>query len=948
MRKQNKILALTFAAIVGGTAFAGYSSSLSSGKEKEEPGNRSNISAPVYFRQGKSNIDRNFMGNSERIDTFLNSLRRILADSSLRITDVTVTGLASVEGGYSRNMQLAGERADALASLMVREGGLPQSLIHTVNGGENWDGLLAMVEESNDIPDKRAVLDLLYKKTAPRDSVKRVLMNMNGGRPWRYMYANFFPTLRTGAGGVGSERHISPLSQSNLQLLRQSLIEAGYDPAMLDKIGLGENAVSMKNSDVEGILRKLQGMMSPEKYDEMSHQAFEGMLRQNDELTDINWTLLRKLIAQSNIEKKDSILMIIDNVPAAAGREKMLRQLNNGKSYREIERLYPELLVSKMNAESNSAEAEVRRSITILRYMLAGSGIEGSDMIAEALKNETTLAGMQRIIDGLRTDPRYSRLIEEAGIPDSETFARISAEERTVKGKIATLRYLLAGSGIEGSEKVVAALREAKTLSEQKKVIDSIQNDPKYKAIFEKAGITNTAEIQNAAAGQEDIRKKIESLCYMLAGSGIEGSGKIAASLESAKTVAEQQKIIESLRKDSRFNALLEKAGIPDAAVFAQAAAGNADSGRSRLVEENWTRLRELISTSGISASEKRKLLGIIDSTPNSAERLTKINQIASKETRELINGVFFTDLLYGLSEDSKKNWAIVEKAVRESDIAGKEEILAILSEYPAGEERIEILKSLGNGEVWNRVREKALSSLLLDSEETSSRPVSGITLSFETVKPELEKKIPEVKQNVAAEVKKVKVIKEKRKKPEKTKKISIDIETDLGRDIGLQPGFKLGGPTPNLSVGVNFAGNWGVQGSLAYCNWNALAGDNSLFAVTAYGFEGRYWFGKKYRYRGIYAGVYFTGGDFDVQDKDLTRGDTGTYWNAGIAGGYLLRIGTTGFIIDLGLRLGYRSASYDAYTIGHGHYEGHFYRDETLSGGAFSPAIRLGIGYRF
>lgn len=797
---------IALAVFFGASALTAYSTSLSERPQRAVEDRTSagkHLTAPVYFRQGRSNIDRSFMGNQARIDTFLNSLRRILADTTIRITDVTVTGLASVEGKYARNRQLAGQRAEALANLLVREGGLSKSLIQTVNGGENWDGLRAMVEASSDIPDKQAVLDIFKRKGFNRDSLKYTLMYYKGGRAWMYMYEKFFPTLRTGAGGIGSERQISMLGKHNLQRLREVLLNAGYDSAMLERLGLCENLSSLKNTDVEKILNKLKDIVSPEEYERLSLLALEWMLLQSDEMSDINWKLLREYIAQSDIEGKDSILLIIDNVPAAAGRERELRRLNGGWSYREIERLYPELLV-------------------------AGSGYASREAV----------------------------------------------------------------------EKVTACV----------------------------------ARLQR-----------------MLVGSGIKGSRQLAASLVSAKNMTEQQKIIESLRKDPRYKVLVEKAGIPDASVFAQAQAGDSVTpGRSVMVAENWRRLKDFISASGITEGEKRRLLEIIDNTADPFERFRKINQAASAEMRNLIKRAFFSDLLYGLSSASRQNWEIVEKIVRNSDFEGKEEVLKIIREYPAGLDRIEALRRLNGGKVWNRVRELVMSSLLLDSEKRETLPVSGISLTFEsasTGKSE-EPDVSDVSRNVSASVDGVSDISEKRIASAKTSKVSVDITTDLVRDAGVQPGFIFGGPTPNLSLGINFAGHLAIQVSAAYCNWNALTGDKGLFAVTGYGGEIRYMFGKKYRYNGIYTGLCFTMGDFDVQEKDLTRGDTGTYWNAGISAGYLLRLG--GFIMDFGVRLGYSSASCDGYLIGHGNYEGHFYREGSFTEGKFSPAVRIGIGYRF
>lgn len=1204
-KRINSTAIIAFTAIMGASSMTGFSSSVA---VKSDAGQLSQISAPVYFRQGNSKIDRNFMDNRSRIDSFVNNLRKILSDTTCRITEIRVTGLASVEGGLKRNNQLAGERAEALARLVAKESGIDRSLIHVVNGGENWEGLLAMTLESDDIPDKEAAVEVLSWEGASRDSIKNALMTLKGGKAWKYMYEHFFPVLRTGAGGAGRERRISSLGKDNFRRLGDALTKLGADSAIVEKVNRQDATSADDYETVDKTIEMLKNNTAPEEFAEISHKAVDGMLQQSDESSKVNWDLLREYISGSDIEYKDSVLNIIDSVPAAAGRERMLRALNGGMVYKEIEKLYPQLLnpgvdssaalaeiAAKENslktkismlqdmirgvkvpesrkvvesldsaktiseqqrvinsmredpnyvdilekaeipddsefteaaakesdlkarvsmlkyliggsgipgceavvasldsvagisdvkdiinnlrgdtrynefieiadipdvptlAEASSQEVMLKYKVSLLRYMLTGCGIPGADDIAQtieksatteerqevvetlkkepvygvimqiaeipdpipqdadetqkkeldskfsmlqymltgakipgsdnvaaSLDNVTDLAGQQKIVNALREDPRYDEFLVSADLPDDSVFAEAVAREREMKSKISLLQNLLVGAGIEGGDKVAESLDTVTTISGQREIIDNLRGDSRYTPLMEIAGVPESSAFEYAARKEAELNSRIAVLRQMLTGSEIPGCEAVLASLEGAASLEAQQEIIDNLREDSRYTALLEKAEIPDKETFAeivevvrnpslalQDIGSPVTEGRMALVTDNWRRIRDMISEDEIPEDEKMKLLEIIDGTSGSSERLEKLLEACSPEVREKFSVDYFPELLYGLSPTAIQNWAIVEKAVKDSDMDNKEEIMKIMQTLPAGEERVQALVNLDGGRIWDEVREQAFAPLLLDYELATASSESGMTATFEQApllaRTDVDGKTEQTAVDgpadaVGKEEDGVEVDKDLQNEADNTiiptfntneerkdrSGISVDILTDVVRDAGLQPGFKLGSPLPNIAVGVNVLRQWSVQVSAAYSNWNAFGGGNKLFAMTDYGVEARYWLDKEGSFSGFYAGVYGAVGDFDVQKKDLTTGQTGTWWNAGASGGYLLKLGETGWIFDFGLRLGYRSAQCDDYTIGHGYYEGHYYLDQKVTRGAFTPSVKIGIGYRF
>lgn len=159
------------------------------------------VSTPIYFRIGESRIDTTFEGNRYRLMLFMDSLNKVLADSSYVVTRICVQGTSSPDGNKSRNLQLAGERAEALAGYVRSHAPQVADKVHSVNGGENWDGLRELIEAS-DMPDKEAMLRLMDRYADDRSACKRAMQYYDGSKPWLYMYEHFFPALRMGGGGI--------------------------------------------------------------------------------------------------------------------------------------------------------------------------------------------------------------------------------------------------------------------------------------------------------------------------------------------------------------------------------------------------------------------------------------------------------------------------------------------------------------------------------------------------------------------------------------------------------------------------------------------------------------------------------------------------------------------------------------------------------------------------
>ena len=754
---------LLLAAFTLGGFIPGYGQAASSSAgDASEPGQ---VSAPIYFQIGKSTIDPTFMGNREHMERFVKTLREILSNPDYVVNKVRVVGMASPDGTRERNEELAGARARSLADFLIRETGISEDKIDVVNGGENWDGLFAMIEASKDIPDKAKMLEFweLYKDDL--DRLKRNVHYYNGAKAWTYMYQHFFPILRTGAGGTDGEQRLSNLSITNWQRIREVVRDSDLDEQTKQQMQTVISQAEVENkTDAGSVLTQLRALCKDEAvYSKFQDLALESMLAESNAASTNNWALLRERLAASDIEGKEAMLDIIDNVPATRGREQQLRELNGGESYRQIERLYPELL-------TNLSPAEAQRT------------------------------------------------------PD---------DIRPADGK-------------------------------------------------------PTAETTTVSA-------------------------------------------------------------------------------------ENWRMLRDMIAASEMP--DKEQVLEIIDSESDPAVRERKLRELNDGYTDRYIKEVFFPELLYGISPTAKENWSLLEKSVVESDLSNKDKILKIMNNTPPGAEREEALRSIDDGKTWEAISRQSFTELLQNTEQVESSG-TGMSFTFEA-SPAAKERAEELKrqqeekrrQEEEARLAELRRQEEERKAEEERRaaeqrrieaekareaarlaavehrklKASAALKTDFVLWGSLMPGFEMGSFTPNLSAEVYFAKRWSVQLGGAYSNWDALGGDYGLYAVTGVDLEPRWWLKDNGLFRGFYAGIFGTYGDFDLQKKEQETGYTGTYFMGGVTGGWCQVLGRH-LYLEAALRLGFRSAKGDDYTILNDHY----YWDNSESRGKFAPQVRLQLVYRF
>ncbi len=159
-------------------------------------------SVNVRFRIGHRYYDPSLGNNREAMDSFVGKVREAAHAGNLE--RIVVHGYASPDGKPKANERLAQNRCATIANYIITHTGVNPDIVERRPSGIGWSELRHLVDITPDVPSREKVLEIL--DNTPLwvydahgnivDSRKKQLMDLAGGRPWRWMYVNIFPDLR--------------------------------------------------------------------------------------------------------------------------------------------------------------------------------------------------------------------------------------------------------------------------------------------------------------------------------------------------------------------------------------------------------------------------------------------------------------------------------------------------------------------------------------------------------------------------------------------------------------------------------------------------------------------------------------------------------------------------------------------------------------------------------
>lgn len=156
-------------------------------------------SVAVYFRMGRSHFDAAYENNGASMETFIESLRKATGS----VDSVVVRGYVSPDGHYIHD-PLSQKRCDEVAEYITRQTGISPDIVKTEYIGVDWTLLRKLVSETPDVPAREEILDVIDNSPAwiynasgkIIDGRNKRLMNIAGGRPYRWIKTNLFPEFR--------------------------------------------------------------------------------------------------------------------------------------------------------------------------------------------------------------------------------------------------------------------------------------------------------------------------------------------------------------------------------------------------------------------------------------------------------------------------------------------------------------------------------------------------------------------------------------------------------------------------------------------------------------------------------------------------------------------------------------------------------------------------------
>ena len=218
----------------------------------------------VYFRRGYSVLDLSFRDNQQSLDRFIKSLDTLDFGNSRVSMSLIVEGNASPDGIVNANLRLSENRVKNVLEYIRQHMDLPDSLVRVVAEGIDWDGLAERVVNDSRVPGRRQALDILYhtpvwifdERGQIVDGRKKQLMDLEGGRTYRYLLDRHFPELRNAvlrlSYSVDSDSRPAEHSDAVREPELDSLSEAvnGPEPAESSVSAVGESSAESQSPTV--------------------------------------------------------------------------------------------------------------------------------------------------------------------------------------------------------------------------------------------------------------------------------------------------------------------------------------------------------------------------------------------------------------------------------------------------------------------------------------------------------------------------------------------------------------------------------------------------------------------------------------------------------------------------------------------------------------------------
>ena len=149
----------------------------------------------IDFPVGQHTILPNFRRNPVELTRIQDAVRAVVSNPDAQLQRIYLRGWASPEGTAASNQRLSDNRAIALQNHLRNMFGLPVDVFRTSGGGEDWDGLVRLLNENRvHVPNQDRILQII----ATEFDLDRREQQVRAASPagWEIMLRELFPDLR--------------------------------------------------------------------------------------------------------------------------------------------------------------------------------------------------------------------------------------------------------------------------------------------------------------------------------------------------------------------------------------------------------------------------------------------------------------------------------------------------------------------------------------------------------------------------------------------------------------------------------------------------------------------------------------------------------------------------------------------------------------------------------
>lgn len=164
----------------------------------------------IYFENASDTLDHNLLSNQTTIDQLDSILKRISNSKNLKINRIVITGNSSPEGSPKANKNLSKSRAQTLKKHIIDNYKLSENRFLITSSDDNWQKLKTYIQNISNLLHKDQIIFIIdsipletWRRINPNDkyltlteSRMKHLMDLNGGKSYRYLTKSVFPYLR--------------------------------------------------------------------------------------------------------------------------------------------------------------------------------------------------------------------------------------------------------------------------------------------------------------------------------------------------------------------------------------------------------------------------------------------------------------------------------------------------------------------------------------------------------------------------------------------------------------------------------------------------------------------------------------------------------------------------------------------------------------------------------